>query len=70
MRPVKKHILFDECRQPVAVQIAYADWLEIEGMLESAAEARPAPDLSPFQGTLTLTEDPLAYQQRMRNEWQ
>jgi len=32
--------------------------------------ARRSSDLAEFSGTLRLSEDPLAWQQRMRNEWE
>jgi hypothetical protein len=54
--------------QPVAVQIAYADWLEIEKTL-AAAKTPVETDVSEFSGTIRLQEDPLAYQHRIRQEW-
>ena len=70
MGPIRKRILTDEMSKPVAVQIDYADWLAIEGYL---AEVDPghtqASDLSAHHGVLTLKEDPLLYQTRLREEW-
>ena len=36
MRPIEKKIVTDEAGQPVAVQIDYADWLEIERWIREA----------------------------------
>ena len=33
------------------------------------ANAKPASDLSEFRGVIELTEDPLEYQRRIRDEW-
>lgn len=38
-------------------------------LAEILAQAKPASDLSEHCGTVDLVEDPLAYQQRIRNEW-
>lgn len=38
-------------------------------LAEIIAHAKPASDLADYRGTLKLTEDPLAFQQRIRNEW-
>ena len=72
---------------PLAVQIDYADWLELERLLglqsiDSAKSNGGPPHLSPpssspapmknlnrFAGTLTLREDPLAFQRRVRDDW-
>lgn len=70
MRPVEKMIVTDAENRPVAVQIKYADWLEIERTL--AANGRngtPAGDLSRFAGTMKLPSDPAEYQRRSRGEW-
>lgn len=40
-----------------------------EELTEILANAKPATDLSEFCGTVTLAEDPLLYQQRIRDEW-
>jgi hypothetical protein len=76
MRPIRKRVLTDESMQPVAVQIEYADWLEIERLLglngsapKNGSAAQAAPDLNRFAGSLKLPEDPLDYQRRSREEW-
>jgi hypothetical protein len=70
MREISKKIVTDEKMQPVAVQIDYADWLEIERMIGVARPAKPATDLSRFAGTLDWGEDGVAYQRRVREEWE
>ena len=69
MRAIHKKIITDEASQPVAVQIEYADWLEIKRSLNLSSEGAPAKNLSRYSGSIPLTEDPLAYQKRVRGEW-
>ncbi|XGV96679.1 MAG: hypothetical protein ACAF41_28640 [Leptolyngbya sp. BL-A-14] len=70
MQPFKKKIVTDEEMRPVAVLIDYQDWQKIEQILEAyQAQEVHASDLNKFAGVIQLTEDPLAYQQRLRNEW-
>jgi hypothetical protein len=68
MRAIRKKIVTDESSRPIAVQIDYEDWLEIERslILSPAAESG---SISRFRGTIRLTEDPIAYQSRIRGEW-
>lgn len=63
---------------PIAVQIGYADWLEVERALglpasepagPNGAKTDDAPALNRLSGELVLPEDPLEYQRRVRNEW-
>ena len=68
MQRIRKKIVTDEAQQPVAVQIDYADWLKIERSLNLPQEDEVT-DLSPYNGVISLTEEPLAYQARVRNEW-
>lgn len=76
MTPINKHLVTDEHNNPVAVQIAYSDWLEIERRLglttgtngTGAAPAAPR-DLGRYAGTLRLPEEPTDYQRRIRDEW-
>lgn len=70
MHVIRKSILSDESQQPIAVQIDYADWLEIERSLNLPCEEAKTADPSRFAGVISLTEDPLAYQMRVRGEWQ
>ncbi len=69
MHKIRKKILTDETERPVAVQIDYADWLEIERSLDLRDVETPNTDLSAYDGVITLTEDPLQYQSRIRQEW-
>jgi len=69
MHKIGKKILKDESQRPVAVQIDYSDWLEIEGRLNLRSEEARSADLSNYDGVITLTEEPLGYQSRIRQEW-
>ena len=68
MQRIRKKIVTDEAQQPIAVQIDYADWLKIERALNLPQEDEVT-DLSLYYGVVSLTEDPLAYQARVRSEW-
>jgi hypothetical protein len=50
------------------VQIDYDDWLKIERSL-SLSSAAESVNISRFRGSVRLTEDPIAYQNRIRGEW-
>ena len=79
---ISKKIVTDENQQPVAVQIDYADWLEIERVLdlESTSAASQANEETK-QDESSLNEladaaaphwqggDGLEYQRRIRDEW-
>ena len=69
MPKIRKKIVTDEAYQPVAVQMDYNDWLMIERSLALSDNRATVTDLSRYQGLISLTEDPLVYQTRMRNEW-
>ncbi len=69
MHKIRKKILTDEMQRPVAVQIDYSDWLEIEQHLNLQDEEARTTDLSRHDGIIILTEDPLSYQSRIRQEW-
>jgi hypothetical protein len=58
----------DELSRPVAVQIDYEDWIEIERSLGLPQNNRAA-GLRDYSGSISLGEDPLAYQRMMRREW-
>jgi hypothetical protein len=40
---------------------------DLGGILKNA---KPATNLAEYAGTITLTEDPLAFQERIRSEWE
>lgn len=69
MVPIKKKIVTDESNRPIAVQIDYADWLEIERRLGADRNGSHPVDLQQFAGTLRLSEDPVEYQRRVRGAW-
>ncbi|HKO04999.1 MAG TPA: hypothetical protein VJW51_09635 [Candidatus Acidoferrales bacterium] len=69
MQNIRKKILTDNAKRPVAVQIDYSDWLEIERKLNLDVEQTKTTDLSPFNGVISLLEEPLRYQARGRDEW-
>jgi len=69
MHKIRKKILTDMTKRPVAVQIEYTDWLEIERSLNLQGEDTRNTDLSAHEGVITLTEEPLGYQSRIRQEW-
>ena len=69
MIAIRKKIVTDEDHNPVEVVISYGDWLEIEKLLGLQLEKQLLTDLSRFRGVITLTEDPLEYQRRIRAEW-
>lgn len=68
MHTIHKKIVTDEAMHPIAVQIPYSEWLEIERLL---LEKKPQKkrQLSQFAGTIRLTEDPIKFQRRIRKEW-
>jgi hypothetical protein len=71
MHPIKKQIVTDESMRPVAVIIDYTDWQNIEALLQTIPEqAITSTDLSSFAGSISLSVDPLTYQQQIREEWQ
>jgi hypothetical protein len=64
---MKKRIL-TEGDVPVAVQVDYADWLRIEKAIPEIV-GTGSKDIAEFCGSLTLREDPVEFQQRLRDEW-
>ena len=69
MQKIRKKIVTDKTQRPIAVQIAYSDWIEIERSLNLREEEIQSTDLSRYDGVINLTEDPLHYQLRVRQEW-
>ena len=66
MQKIKTKVLTDEASKPVAVQIDYSDWLEIERSLGLQGEQKRSTDLSSHYGVIKLAEEPLEYQSRLR----
>ncbi|MBD6614946.1 hypothetical protein FNW02_03525 [Komarekiella sp. 'clone 1'] len=70
MLPFKKKIVTDEAMRPVAVLIDYQDWQQIEKILEEhQSQKKQEFDLNKYKGVIKLTQDPLEYQQQIRDEW-
>ncbi|MCL1466680.1 hypothetical protein [Argonema galeatum] len=70
MLPFRKKIVTDESMRPVAVLIDYEDWQKIEQLLEASQVLEKEEfNISKYAGVIKLTEDPLQYQQQMRDEW-
>ena len=65
---IHKKLVTDEHLQPVAVQIDYEDWLKIEQAL-ALNQTPKVSDLNSYRGVLRLVEEPLEYQNRIRDEW-
>ena len=68
MRVIRERLVTDEDLRPVAVQIEYEDRVEIERRLGLGRAPRET-DLASHRGVMALTEEPLAYQERIRGEW-
>jgi hypothetical protein len=74
MHPIRKKILTDDTMRPLAIQIEYADWLEIERLLNAHGEApsssvpaTPAASQGqagngpwPLRGSVSRYDDPFA----------
>ena len=70
MHTIHKKVLLDEAMNTVAVQIDYADWVEIAQRLGIEQKIVESTTLRQYEGAISLTEDPMAFQARMREEWQ
>lgn len=69
MHVIHHKLVTDEHRHPIAVQIDYADWLKLKGMLEHT-QPKAKKRVSDYAGSIPdLIEDPLAFQKRIRDEW-
>lgn len=68
MLAIRTQVITDKEEKPVAVVVDYEDWLEIKRLLDLTDDDTPT-DISRFIGTIKLSEDPLEYQQRIREEW-
>ena len=69
MQPINKKIVTDEDMRPVAVLIDYQDWQKIEKILHEYQAQESNFDLNKYAGVIKLTQDPLEYQQKIRDEW-
>ena len=74
MDAIRKKIVTDEESRPVAVQIDYEDWLEIERLLEGRGTRKLEHEKSRYEELLEETSrswtggDGLEYQIRIREE--
>ncbi|BAY28831.1 hypothetical protein NIES2107_06630 [Nostoc carneum NIES-2107] len=60
----------DEAMRPVAVLIDYQDWQEIEKILEAyQSQQKQEFNLNQYAGVIQLNQDPLEYQQQIRDKW-
>lgn len=64
---IHKMLLTDENMRPVAVQIPYSEWLEIEMVIGKKTKKKGR--IAHLSGTIKLSEDPIIYQRSIRNEW-
>ena len=69
LRKIRKRFVTDKASNRVAVQIDYNDWLRVERSLNLQDRHRRKTNLSRYCGVISLIEDPLDYQARLRNEW-
>jgi hypothetical protein len=70
MLPVRKKLVIDKAMRPVAVSIDCEDGQEIEQPLEKASDRKQEKDnLAKYAGIVKLTQDPLDYQRKIREEW-
>ena len=69
MNTIHKQLVTDEKGRPVGVLIPYEEWLRIEQQLGSAVAVEGGVPLRRHEGMIHLSEDPVAYQRRLRDEW-
>ena len=68
-KTVHKKIVLDETNKPVEVFIAFKGGREIEQLLSIDGKGMSKDRLKVYAGKINLTEDPLNFQRRIRNEW-
>jgi hypothetical protein len=69
MSTIHKQLVTDEEGRPVGVLIPYEEWLRIEQQLGNAVAVEGGEPLRRHEGMIHLSEDPVAYQRRLRDEW-
>lgn len=69
MSAIRKQLVMDENGRPVGVLIPYEEWLRIEQQLRGAVAVEGRERLWRHEGMIHLSEDPVAYQRRLRDEW-
>ena len=58
-----------EKQSPTSVTISRESWVKIEREILQSEKRLTREDLHKFAGSIHLTEDPVAYQKSIRNEW-
>jgi hypothetical protein len=66
MRKIRTRSLTDKSEKPIAVQIDYTDWLDIERSLNLQGEETTDTDFLRYEGIATLSEEPLGDPSRIR----
>ena len=69
MSMIHKQLVTDQEGRPVGVLIPYEEWLRIEQQLRGTAAANGIAQLRRHEGMIRLSEDPVVYQRRLRDEW-
>jgi hypothetical protein len=69
MPSIHKRVITDEQSRPVSVVIPYQEWLEIEQVLLEQSYGTESSKLRAHEGVVRLREDPIVYQQQLREEW-
>jgi hypothetical protein len=69
MLTIHKKVVLDEAMNTVAVQIDYADWVDIARRLGIEQKTVESSALEQYEGVISLTEDPMTFQTRKREEW-
>lgn len=67
MLAVQHQLVLDEESRPIAVIIPFREWVKLQETLPAPPE--PLVDLNEFAGCLSLGEEPVAFQRRLRDEW-
>lgn len=68
MSTIRKQLVTDEEGHPVGVLIPHEKWLRIEQQLGGTSGANGIEQLRQHEGVIRLSEDPVAYQRRLRDE--
>ncbi|HMS84976.1 MAG TPA: hypothetical protein PKD12_15120 [Nitrospira sp.] len=69
MGTIHKQLVTDEEGRPVGVLTPYEEWLRIEEQLGAATGTNGTKQLQCHEGVIQLSEDPITYQRRLRDEW-
>jgi hypothetical protein len=69
MDKIHKQLVTDEEGRPVGVLISYEEWLRIEQQLGGEVTVEGGEPLCRHENVILLSEDPVVYQRRLRDEW-